>query len=152
MIDFMAVGKKIQLYRKRLNLTQDDLASRLFVTRQALSKWENGSSIPTIDTIIDLSKILGISFEELLCLDDTIDIDENDIFRGHSRDYVISRMINKELNVNIANVFYQLSPSERIRVLKALKNDSSIANINDLRPRLTTGELKFLSLKENDLK
>lgn len=148
----MAVGKKIQLYRKRLNLTQDDLASRLFVTRQALSKWENGSSIPTIDTIIDLSKILGISFEELLCLDDTIDIDENDIFRGHSRDYVISRMINKELNVNIANVFYQLSPSERIRVLKALKNDSSIANINDLRPRLTTGELKFLSLKENDLK
>lgn len=152
MIDFMAVGKKIQLYRKRLNLTQDDLASRLFVTRQALSKWENGSSIPTIDTIIDLSKILGISFEELLCLDDTIDIDENDIFRGHSRDYVISKMINKELNVNIANVFYQLSPSERIRVLKALKNDSSIANINDLRPRLTTGELKFLSLKENDLK
>ena len=47
MIDFVKVGNRIQTLRKQSNFSQESLAERLFITRQALSKWENGTSIPT---------------------------------------------------------------------------------------------------------
>ena len=45
MIDFVKVGMKITKYRKEQNLTQDDLAEALFVSRQLVSKWENGTGV-----------------------------------------------------------------------------------------------------------
>lgn len=70
MIDFRKVGRKISSYRKRKNLSQDELAERIYVSRQLVSKWENGTGIPKIDHIIDLCEILDVNFEELLCLND----------------------------------------------------------------------------------
>ena len=70
MIDFRKVGRKISSYRKRKNLSQDVLAERMYVSRQLVSKWENGTGIPKIDHIIDLCEILDVNFEELLCLND----------------------------------------------------------------------------------
>ena len=49
MIDFVKVGNRIQTLRRNSNLSQESLAEQLFITRQALSKWENGTSIPSID-------------------------------------------------------------------------------------------------------
>ena len=57
MIDFIQVGKKLANYRKQNNMTQDDLASMLFVTRQLISKWEKGVGVPSLDVVIELSKI-----------------------------------------------------------------------------------------------
>ncbi|MBR0461775.1 MAG: helix-turn-helix transcriptional regulator [Erysipelotrichaceae bacterium] len=70
MIDFRKVGEKISQFRKDKNLSQDDLADRMYVSRQLVSKWENGMGVPKIDHIIDLCEILDVSFEELLCLND----------------------------------------------------------------------------------
>ena len=70
MSDFGKVGRKISSYRKRKNLSQDELAERMYVSRQLVSKWENGTGIPKIDHIIDLCEILDVNFEELLCLND----------------------------------------------------------------------------------
>ena len=70
MIDFRKVGRKISSYRKRKNLSQDELAERMYVSRQLVSKWENGTGIPKIDHIIDLCEILDVNFEELLSLND----------------------------------------------------------------------------------
>lgn len=70
MIDFRKVGRKISSYRKRKNLSQDELAERMYVSRQLVSKWKNGTGIPKIDHIIDLCEILDVNFEELLCLND----------------------------------------------------------------------------------
>ena len=70
MIDFQKVGKKISDLRKEKMLSQDDLAEKMYVSRQLVSKWENGTGIPKIDHIIDLCSILGVDFEELLCLNE----------------------------------------------------------------------------------
>lgn len=70
MIDFRKVGRKILYFRRRKNLSQDDIAERMFVSRQLVSKWENGTGIPKIDHILDLCEILDVTFEELLCLND----------------------------------------------------------------------------------
>ena len=111
MIDFVKVGMKITKYRKEQNLTQDDLAEALFVSRQLVSKWENGTGVPSIDVLLDLCKMFHVTFEELLCLNDEIDINPDDIFHGHERLFVINEIINGNLVVDIPSVFYQLSLS-----------------------------------------
>jgi transcriptional regulator with XRE-family HTH domain len=57
--------------RKKNNLTQDELAEKLFVTRQAVSRWEKGVTTPTIDTLKLISKIFNIDTNTLLGLSDT---------------------------------------------------------------------------------
>lgn len=60
------MGKRIMANRKRLGLTQDQLADRLGVTAQAVSKWENDQSCPDITMLPKLAEIFGISTDELL--------------------------------------------------------------------------------------
>lgn len=60
------LGKRIGVLRKRMKLTQDQLAERLGVTAQAVSKWENDQSCPDIATLPKLAEIFGCSTDELL--------------------------------------------------------------------------------------
>lgn len=60
------IGKRISEYRKRKNLKQDELAEMLGVSAQAVSKWENDLSCPDISLLPELSKIFGISIDELV--------------------------------------------------------------------------------------
>ncbi|MFT8424541.1 MAG: helix-turn-helix transcriptional regulator [Liquorilactobacillus sp.] len=52
--------------RKDFNLTQQELADQLHVTRQTLSRWENDLSYPNLDTLIQLGEILDIPLDNLL--------------------------------------------------------------------------------------
>lgn len=52
--------------RKRENLTQDELAEKLFVTRQAVSRWESGETTPNVETLKLLSKLFNVSINTLL--------------------------------------------------------------------------------------
>ena len=60
------LGKRISFHRKRLGLTQDQLAERLGVTAQAVSKWENDLSCPDIAMLPKLASLFGISIDALL--------------------------------------------------------------------------------------
>ena len=60
------LGKNILFHRKRLGMTQDQLAEKLGVTAQAVSKWENDLSCPDITTIPKLAAIFGITTDSLL--------------------------------------------------------------------------------------
>ena len=60
------IGKRISEYRKKKNLKQDELAEMLGVSAQAVSKWENDLSCPDISLLPELSKILGVSIDELV--------------------------------------------------------------------------------------
>lgn len=62
----MTMGKRITAYRKGLGLTQDQLAERVGVSPQAVSKWENDLSCPDISTLPVLAEIFGVSTDELL--------------------------------------------------------------------------------------
>ena len=60
------LGKRIAIHRKRLGLTQEQLADKLGITAQAVSKWENDQSCPDISVLPLLADIFGISTDELL--------------------------------------------------------------------------------------
>ena len=60
------IGKRIAELRRGKNLKQDDLASMLSVSPQAVSKWENDQTCPDISLLPGLAKILGVTVDELL--------------------------------------------------------------------------------------
>lgn len=62
----MTVGEKIQKYRKDLNLSQEELGQKLLVSRQTISLWEKDQTVPTIDNLMRLSDIFGVSVDEIL--------------------------------------------------------------------------------------
>ncbi len=61
-----SLGKRIMAHRKRLGLTQDQLAEKLGVTAQAVSKWENDLSCPDITMLPKLAQIFGVTTDALL--------------------------------------------------------------------------------------
>ena len=60
------LGKRISTRRRAMGMTQDQLAEKLGVTAQAVSKWENDQSCPDITTLPRLAEIFGISVDTLL--------------------------------------------------------------------------------------
>ena len=59
-------GQRLQRLRKNANLTQEDVATKLNITAQAVSKWENDVSAPDISVLVELSDFLGVTLDELL--------------------------------------------------------------------------------------
>ena len=62
----MQVGKQIQHYRKEKNLSQDELAEIIFVSRQSISNWERGVTYPDIQNLLLLSKVFEVSLDKLV--------------------------------------------------------------------------------------
>lgn len=62
----MLLGKNIQKNRRLLNLSQEELAEKCDVSRQAVTKWEAGECAPTIDKLIVLADLFEISVDELI--------------------------------------------------------------------------------------
>lgn len=66
MINQIHFGKRIALFRRKMNLSQSELSERLGVTPQAVSKWECGAALPSIEILLELSHLFGININELL--------------------------------------------------------------------------------------
>lgn len=61
----MTLGERILKYRKKARISQEELADRLNVTRQSISLWETDQTVPSLDSLITLAQIFGISLDEL---------------------------------------------------------------------------------------
>ena len=62
----MTIGERMQQHRKDLGLSQEELGQRLMVSRQTVSLWETDQTLPTIDNLLRLKELFGISVDELL--------------------------------------------------------------------------------------
>lgn len=90
----MEIGKQIRKYRTELKLSQDDLADKVYVTRQTVSNWENDRNYPDIRSLVLLSNVFGISLDILVKGDleqmkDEIKAEDIRKFRRDSRIYAI---------------------------------------------------------------
>ena len=68
----MNIGKRIHEIRQQKNLTQEQLASNLAISRQAVSKWESGKAIPDIENLMYISNLYDVSLDELVKGDDKV--------------------------------------------------------------------------------
>ena len=62
----MNLAENLQMLRRRMNLSQEDLAEKCQVSRQAIAKWESGESVPTIDKLVFLADLYELSLDELV--------------------------------------------------------------------------------------
>ena len=62
----MTFGEKLQALRKARGWSQEELATQINVSRQALSKWESGASVPDTENVVALSRLFGVSNDYLL--------------------------------------------------------------------------------------
>ena len=62
----MEIGNQIKKYRSELSLSQEELADKIFVTRQTISNWENEKNYPDIKSLVMLSSLFGISLDSLV--------------------------------------------------------------------------------------
>lgn len=65
----MNIGENIQEFRRKNNLTQEELANKMNVSYKTISSWENNRNIPSIDMVLELSKVLGVSLDEIIGTD-----------------------------------------------------------------------------------
>ena len=73
MEETMTLADKLKEARKNAGLTQNELAEKLSVSRQAVTKWELGKGIPDIDNLRTISKVLNVSIDFLLDNDEVLD-------------------------------------------------------------------------------
>lgn len=62
----MELHKQIKAYRQKLQLSQEDLADKIYVTRQSISNWETGKNYPDIHSLILMSSLFHVSLDELI--------------------------------------------------------------------------------------
>ena len=62
----MEIGQQIQKYRAVLGYSQDELAEKIYVTRQTVSNWENLHTYPDLRSLLLLSETFGISLDQLV--------------------------------------------------------------------------------------
>ncbi len=145
MINLEAVGKKIMEQREKIHLTQNELAEKLFVTRQAVSKWEMGKSLPSMETMIDMTRLFHVSIDYMLEQTDLNEHDYKTMFMQYPRESVIYRFLNSnDKNNDIKHIFYLLAPKERKSMIDQLISGQLEIDIHALWPYLNMAERKEL--------
>lgn len=74
----MEFNEKLQELRKQKGLTQEELAEMLFVSRTAVSKWESGRGMPSIESLKAISKFFAVTLDDLLSSEELLVIAEDD--------------------------------------------------------------------------
>ena len=62
----MSFGENVGYYRRQSNITQEELAEKLYVSRQTVSRWETDSTFPDVETLIKLCEIFGCNMDTLV--------------------------------------------------------------------------------------
>jgi len=100
----MVLSEKLQSLRKQKGISQEQLAEMLNVSRQAVSKWELGESLPEVDNIVRLSEIFGVSTDYLLKLPTEVEGSMADVL--DAEDYEDS---GGGFTINLAGAIYPLA-------------------------------------------
>ena len=104
----LTIGRRIAQERKKLELSQVGLATRLDVSRQAISKWESDAAIPDIDKLIALSRLFGVSVGWLLGVEDPASPQAGTFSEEHYK--IMEELVKK----------YQAPPKPRLTVFHYL--------------------------------
>ena len=100
----MTFGQKLRILLKDNGMTQEDLAERLEVSRQAVGKWVNDKGIPEVGKIVQISDLFGVSMDYLLKEDrDEKDVVEEKVISNNGY-YVSQEMLNGYLSYSKQNV------------------------------------------------
>lgn len=125
------IGVKIAELRRAKNMKQDELAEMLGVTPQAVSKWENGASMPDISLLPKIAQIFGTTIDDLFHADNTPkpDVQVVPVEKRKSFDEMVLRIRVQDggdrVNVNL--------PLPLVKLALEIGMTSSMVNIGDVK-------------------
>ena len=96
----MKLAEKIYQERRKLGLSQEQFAEQMDISRQAVSKWESGQSMPDLDKIVAMSQIFGVTTDYLLKEEDSFD---NEIPNEADADFTYNEMADESESYNEKN-------------------------------------------------
>ena len=125
--DFMnmeSIGKYIKQQREKAGLSQAELGEKVHVTRQAVSSWENGKTSPDSDILLELSKIFGVTINDILCADNIEEValklvNENNKKRSKIKKLIVSFYTSLAILVISFLAFYFITNYNSIIIYKA---------------------------------
>lgn len=110
-MDYQRFAAKLLKQRQQLQLTQEELALRIGVTPQAISKWERGISLPDIELLYQLSKVLSLSMDELLDLPPSLTESDSDLEKERLFRMILSEPVT--LKVGCGFVDYLIKENQQ---------------------------------------
>lgn len=130
----MNLKEKLIKLRKDNNLTQDELAEKLYISRQTVSNWENGRTYPDIETLILISNKFNISLDDLLKTDKKVVRDIDKKIKSHKKLTIIIILL---IIILISSLFlgYKYHKNHKITrvVVKEIPEDYTIWSTSDYR-------------------
>lgn len=96
--DGMELGKQIKMHRQEAELSQEELANRVYVSRQTILNWENDKSYPNVNSLVLLSEIFQISLDKLIkgdigVMKEVIQKEEIEKMKRYGRIYTIMLIV-----------------------------------------------------------
>lgn len=125
----MTTGEKIKKYRKEHKMTQEYLAERMDITRQAISKWESNASLPNMENLIELSNIFDIPLSELTGTRDESNPDSIAILTGISKSFIKKLFVAAALTALAAVLVYVVYFNKNFKAEPTI-NDKYRINFN----------------------
>ena len=113
----LEIANRLQKLRKENGYSQEQLAAELGISRQAVSKWERAESSPDTDNLICLAKLYGVSLDELLSTDETVE----EIVDNKQVENVESEIIDEDEDHDIDDETPKVSKRTE-RVLRAFQS------------------------------
>ena len=145
MLNLEQIGKKISSKRKEMKMTQNTLAETLYVTHQAVSKWEKGKSVPSIEILYELTKLFNISIDYLLDDTDILEDDYETLFQQYPRASVLSKFLQLDSPAkDIEKIFYLLQTDERKTILDKIVSNTLDLDVEDIWHLLSKVERFYL--------
>ncbi|MDE6242341.1 MAG: helix-turn-helix domain-containing protein [Anaeroplasmataceae bacterium] len=146
----MSLGKRLQDARKKLNITQEQLADSLEVTRQSVSRWESDIVYPDMANLVKLSNILEVSIDYLLKNETNLDT-EKKVNR------LLLTLVGKEvkLEFNTSQDYDFFQSKKKIIVIEVSKDWIKLESVDrkteESKIKLVPVEtIKSITLKEED--
>jgi len=156
----MNFADKLKELRKSKNMSQEQLAEKLYVSRQAITKWENGTGLPDIENIVAISALFNESLDNLLSEEKSLltkheflyeskteyDLDEEkrlDIKIGTAREVIVERTTSEKIQILVAsNKITNLEQQVKVKIEENKKlMDVQIKHMSDLTDMQAREEL-----------
>ena len=136
----MEFNEKLQELRKQKGMTQEELASALYVSRTAISKWESGRGYPNIDSLKSIASFFSVTVDQLLSTDQVLIIAEED---NNRREKHFLDLIYALLDLSFAMLFFLPFFAQRA---KDGPQSVSLVNLISAQPYLRASYFIVVSL------
>jgi uncharacterized protein YjbI with pentapeptide repeats len=137
MLNSKSVGNKIATARKKINLSQADLAQQVSISPQAVGKWERGESMPDISTLNRLAEILGVDLNYF-----------SETFKSNDSE---SQFETKKQSIEISSTKPKTNLGLSWNMSSGNWVDADFSGLNNLKDKFSTSNMKNCKLIDSDL-